>query len=176
MRCKPNHKGSKSGRSLSGAFVFLLIGMYAVFSLLLVLIGASVYQRIAEAAEYNAHIRTSLTYIASKVRAGDEAGAVAVETVDGVPVLVLDQRFDGDLYRTRIYYLPDSDGKGGALYELFVIEDGEGGEPVDLTDGERITQAVAFNMLEVNGGLELSITLPDQVIQSLYLHLRAQAQ
>ena len=169
MRAK---KAGGSGRSVSGVFVFLLIGMYTVFSLLLVLIGAGVYQKIADAADYNAQVRTSLTYIASKVRAGDAAGAVSVRYEDGVPVLALDQDLDGDLYRTRIYYQPDEDGGGGALYELFSLEDGD---PADLTAGEKITEVSAFGVREAGSGLELSVTMPDGAEQSLYLHLRAQA-
>jgi len=170
MRSK---KGLGSGRNISGVFVFLLIGMYALFSLLLVLIGAGVYQRITDAADYNAQMRTSLTYVASKVRAGDEAGAVWVEDVDGATVLVLGQRYDGEMLYTRIYFLPDEGREGGALYEMFAIEDED--YPMDLADGERISEISAFAVRAVGGGLELSVTMTDGVEQTMYLHLRSQA-
>jgi len=172
MRSK---KGAGSGRSISGVFVFLLIGMYALFSLLLVLIGAGVYQRITDTAETNAQVRTSLSYIASKVRAGDEAGAVAVERIDGVAVLAFGQSYDGELYITRIYYLADEEGQGGALYEMAMLDDGE---PVDLEDlwgGDPITEISAFDVRLADGGLELSVTMPDGTEQSMYLRLRSQA-
>ncbi|MCL2811125.1 MAG: DUF4860 domain-containing protein [Clostridia bacterium] len=172
MRSK---KGAGSGRSISGVFVFLLIGMYALFSLLLVLIGAGVYQRITDTAETNAHVRTSLTYITSKVRAGDEAGAVAVEQIGGVAVLTFEQPYDGEMYVTRIYYLADEDGQGGALYELSVLDDGEPLDIEDLWAGDPITEIIAFDVRLADGGLELSVTMPDGAEQSMYLRLRSQA-
>ena len=168
MRSK---KGAGSGRSISGVFVFLLIAMYALFSLLLVLIGAGVYQRITDAAEINAQMRTSLTYVASKVRAGDEAGSVSVEQVNGVPVLVMGERYDGDVYYTRVYYLPADDGRGGTLYEMLSMDD-EGS--LDLADGEPIAEISAFDVRAADGGLELSVTMPDGAEQSMYLRLRSE--
>jgi len=168
MRSK---KGAGSGRSVSGVFVFLLIAMYALFSLLLVLIGAGVYQRITDAADTNAQIRTSLTYVASKVRAGDEAGSVTVERVDGVPVLVLAERYEGEVYYTRVYCLPDRGDRGGTLYEMLSMDDGEFAE---LADGEPISEVSAFDVRAADGGLELSVTMPDGAEQSMYLRLRSQ--
>jgi len=153
-------------------FVFLLIGMYALFSLLLVLIGAGVYQRITDAADLNAQMRTSLTYVAGKVRAGDEAGNVAVEQVDGAPVLVLAHRHEDEMLLTRIFFLPDGGGGGGALYELTAPADEE--EPLELTMGERISEVAAFHARMVGGGLELSVTMPGGAEHSMYLHLRSQ--
>ena len=168
-------KSAGSEHGISGIFVFLLIGMYAMFSLLLVLIGAGVYQRIIDAAEYNAQMRTSLTYIASKVRAGDEAGAVAVEYVDGLPVLVLGQAYEDELYCTRVYCLPDRGDKGGTLYELFSLDDGEPVDLLDLAEGARISEITAFDVRAIGAGLELSVTMPDGAEQSMYLYLRSQA-
>ena len=166
-----SNQGAGSGRSVSGVFVFLLIAMYALFSLLLVLIGAGVYQRITDAADYNAQMRTSLTYVASKVRAGDEAGAVTVERVNGVPVLVLGEPYDGEVYYTRIYCLPDRGAQGGTLYEMLSMDDGES---LDLMDGVPIAEIFAFDVRAADGGLELSVTMPGGAEQSMYLRLRSQ--
>lgn len=165
-----SRKIAGSGRSISGLFVFLLLGLYAVFSLLLVLIGAGVYQGIANDADHNAQMRTSLSYIASKVRANDEAGAVSVEYVEGAPVLVLDQWLDGELFRTHIYYLEDEDGPGGALYELSRMDDGEA---PDLAEGERIADVSAFDAQEIDGGVNMSVALRDGSEHSMRLRLRA---
>ena len=167
MRTK---RSAASGRSISGFFVFLLVGMFAVFSLLLVLIGAGVYRGIAEKAECNAQSRTSLSYVASKIRAGDAAGAISVEYVDGAPVLLLEEKYEDELLQTRIYYLPDEDGQGGALYELFSI--GSGGIP-ELDTGERIAEISAFDVREVDGRLELRVTMRNGSGQSMRLRQRA---
>lgn len=164
-------KGVGAEHSISGVFVFLLIAMYALFSLLLVLIGAGAYQRITDAAAYNAQMRTSLTYVASKVRAGDVLGAVTVEQVDGVPVLVLEERYDDEVYYTRVYCLPNEDGQGGTLYEMLSID---GSESMDLSDGEPIAEVSAFDVRMAEGGLELNLTMPDGAERSMYLCLRSQ--
>lgn len=167
------NKGISSGRSVSGLFVFLLIGMYAIFSLLLVLVGAGVYQGIANDADHNSQMRTSLSYIASKVRAGDEAGAVIVEYQDDKPILVLRQRYADEAYKTRIYFLPGHEGSSGALYELFSLDDEE--DELDLEIGERIADVSAFDVREVDGCVELSVTMKDGTAQSMRLRLRSQA-
>ncbi len=164
-------KNIKSGQSVSGMFVFLLLGMYALFSLLLVLIGAGVYQGIADSADHNAQRRTSLSYIASKVRAGDEAGAVTVESYEGNPMLVLSQQYEGEMLKTFIFYQPNETGEGGAICELFTVAD----EELDLSAGERIADVSAFDVRAEDGHVELSVTMPDGTEEAMWLQLRAQA-
>ena len=70
-------------------FVVLLYGLFALLSLLLILIGARVYKRTVEHTEARGDVRASLSYVANKVRAADR---VSLETRDGLSVLVLDRR------------------------------------------------------------------------------------
>ncbi len=91
-------------------FVVLLYGLFALLSLLLILIGARVYKRTVEHTEARGDVRASLSYVANKVGAADR---VSLETRDGLSVLVLTQEFDGDLFETCIYYT------GGVLREWF---------------------------------------------------------
>lgn len=52
-------------------FVVLLYGLFALLSLLLILIGARVYKRTVEHTEARGDVRASLSYVANKVRAAD---------------------------------------------------------------------------------------------------------
>ena len=69
---------------ISGVFVFLLLGLFAVFSTVMVLMGAKAYKGTADrAAEHNAQ-RIAGAYVRSMVRSDDQNGGVRVEDVDGV--------------------------------------------------------------------------------------------
>ncbi len=96
---------SKSGPShaISGVFVFLLLGIFAVFSTVMVLLGAKAYKATAErAAEHNAS-RISNAYIRSMVRGDDCSSGVRLEEIDGLNIITLVNEYDGEEYLTRIY-------------------------------------------------------------------------
>lgn len=156
-----------SGRSVSSLFVYMLIGMFALFSLLLVLIGAGAYQGIVRDEEHTAQVRTSLSYIASKVRAGDATGAVFVEEYQGTSVLALRQ--DAESAITRIYCLPGDQDVEPGLYELFT--DAE--EEPNLEDGQRIADVTAFEARQVDGGIEIGVTTAMGDAQRMRLRLRS---
>ena len=50
-------------------FVFLLLGMFAVFSLMAVVAGAGVYRSVVEAGSPDGQTAMPLSYVANKVRA-----------------------------------------------------------------------------------------------------------
>lgn len=165
-------KSKATKHSISSAFIFLLVGVFAVFSLLLVLIGVGAYRGVVEDASQNAQVRTSLSYIANKVRAADATGEVRVEDWQGVPVLVMQEWYDADLYETRLYFLPDE--QGGGLYEHFMYT----GDAQDWTpaDGDRIADISALTIKSEAGRLVLGMTTTDGQPLTLRLALRAAAQ
>jgi hypothetical protein len=154
------------GGDISGLFVFLLIAVFAVFSLLLVLIGSNAYRGIVDNAEQNARLRTSLSYIASKVRACDAADAVTVERRGGASVLLLNQAYEDGLYQTRIYALRAEEGVG--LYELFTKAD----RVPTLTDGQHIADVAGFDVQAEAEGVRLRVALLDGSEESLFLRQR----
>lgn len=112
--------------SISGAFVFMLLGVFAVFSMLLVLLGAQAYRTTVDSAAAHTQKRIVTAFVRNAVRAQDEAGAIAVEEHDGLPVLALTSEMDGERYVQYIYSC------NGQLCELFTSaeygfapEDGE---------------------------------------------------
>lgn len=90
---------------IGGLFVFLLLAMMALFSLVSVMLGIQVYNRVVGTTENNSASRTSLSYISSKVRNGDEAGMVSFKRIDDMDVVVLGSDKDGTIYNTYIYFL-----------------------------------------------------------------------
>ena len=82
--------------SISGAFVFTLLGAFAVFSMLLVVLGAQAYRTTVDGASAHTRKRIAAAFVRNAVRAQDERGAIAVEDRDGLPVLALTSEWDGE--------------------------------------------------------------------------------
>ena len=108
-----NAKHSRVQHSMQGVFVFVLLGLFAVMSTLMVLLGAQMYRHTVDRATANNDRRMLGAYVRSMVRAGDAAGAVAVERYGDVTALALHELIDGEEYVTWLY------GYQGFLYEQF---------------------------------------------------------
>ena len=59
--------------SISGAFVFTLLGAFAVFSMLLVVLGAQAYRTTVDGASAHTRKRIAAAFVRNAVRAQDEA-------------------------------------------------------------------------------------------------------
>lgn len=55
--------------SISGAFVFLLLGVFAVFSMLLTVLGAQAYREIIDESSSHTRGRIMQTFVRNAVRA-----------------------------------------------------------------------------------------------------------
>lgn len=75
--------------SISGAFVFTLLGVFAVFSMLLVVLGAQAYRTTVDGASAHTRKRIAAAFGAQRGARAGRAGAIAVEDRDGLPVLAL---------------------------------------------------------------------------------------
>jgi hypothetical protein len=118
----PNHV-------ISGAFAFLLLGIFAVFSTVMVLLGAKAYRSAVERTGVHSAARISTAYIRSMLRADDETEAIFFEEAEGTvssdeqeePVtlltLALRNNYDGEAFITRIYVYD------GYLREWFTREE-----------------------------------------------------
>lgn len=94
-------------------FVLTLFGVFAVSAVLLVLVGAGVYQKTVSSMEDNYSTRTSYAYITEKIRSLDSKNSMSLETIDDIPSIVLSETIDNTTYHTYLY---EKDGK---LMELF---------------------------------------------------------
>ena len=92
----------KNNHAISGVFVFLLLGIFAIFSTIMVVMGAKAYRGMVERADIHNSVRVASSYIRTMLRSNDEAGVLRVEDVDGVQTITMENDW-GDIYVTRIY-------------------------------------------------------------------------
>ncbi|MDO4573183.1 MAG: DUF4860 domain-containing protein, partial [Clostridia bacterium] len=98
MRKGFRHENQGAG-AVRGVFLFALLAVFALLSLIVVLGGARVYRAIDARGAQNYAARTALSYVAGKVRAGDEAEGLRVEALeDGAALLCLSSEYGGEEY------------------------------------------------------------------------------
>ena len=138
--------------SMQGVFVFVLLGLFAVMSTLMVLLGAQMYRGTVDRAAGSNDYRVLSAYVRSMVRAQDGAGAVGVERFGDVTALKLTEDIDGDEYVTWIYRYE------GSLCEQFTEAEYEfdpsaGTEicPVGDFEPELDGSLVTVHMTDMNG-------------------------
>lgn len=131
--------------------LFLIFILCSVFT---ILIGSRVYQNIRTRNDDSFYTGTAMAYISNKVRQSDAADSIGVQTIDGLPVLVLTRRYGDICYETWIYT------KNGSLMELYA----EQGSGFSTDDGLVIMDcaSVDFSIGEEPGGEYLTITLSGQ--------------
>lgn len=127
--------------AVNGLLTLLIYGIFALFSLFLVVIGARVYQNIVSAGRENTQLRASFSYVANKVRMSTRAaGTVRIEEREGLDVLILESQVEG--YETRIYYYD------GALREAYQASE----QPFSPRLGEKLMELSEFRMEETQTG------------------------
>ncbi|WP_148411709.1 DUF4860 domain-containing protein [Murimonas intestini] len=94
-------------------FTLALFCVFAASSVLVTVIGAGVYKSVTSHMQINNTSRTSLAYIAEKIRQNDMASSVSAQEIEGHTALVLSEYYDGTEYATYIYE------DEGQLKELF---------------------------------------------------------
>ncbi len=98
----------KKAHSIDMLFMLILFSVFAVMSVLLILIGSNVYGKIADNQEVNGNSRNILSYVTNKVRTCQVKDGVYIEEKDGTPVLVIVNSDDEYGYETLIF---EKDGK-----------------------------------------------------------------
>jgi len=132
----------RRGGMAGAMFTILLFLVFVLCALFTVLIGGRVYENINARTENTYRKDVALSYIANKVRQGDEAGRVSLTEMDGLTVLKLEQMIQDSVYVTEIYY------QDGRLWELFT--DAESG--LGVGDGNEILECSPVSM-EMTGRL-----------------------
>ncbi len=127
--------------------VLLITGIFILASLMLINVGIGAYKNIVLANNDNFQLRTSLSYVATKVRQTDTARSMYMEEKEGMPVLVLGEDVQGVRYETLIYHYK------GYLCELYR----EAGMDYDLSYGVQAIEIDQFEMkLKDDGYLQLT--------------------
>lgn len=149
--------------SLSGAFVFVLMGVFALFCVIMVLISAGLFKSVYRRTEAETEKRILYNYIGNAVRASDRSGAVTVRENGGVKALVLSNTEGDNVYENSIYLYE------GALREIYLEKDSE----FHPEYGEIIAPAEGFDAAIENGLLTVSIVSPGGESRALRVYLKA---
>ena len=112
-------KQKSGGHAISGAFVFLLLGMFALFSTLLVLLCAQAYRNTVDQTAAHRDARIIQSFMRNTLRAEDAAQAIGFTTVDGIDALTVSNDYDGETY-IRYFYCYE-----GVLCDLFISENAD---------------------------------------------------
>lgn len=129
-------KQKEKGWIVSFLCSIILLGIFAIGALLLLNVGVRVYKNIVMNNAENYKLRTSLSYVATKLRQTDAQGSVGIEEREELPVLCL-REMDGELeMETLIYFYQ------GGLREIYQMA-GAGFMP---DSGEVIVELADFTM------------------------------
>ena len=145
-------------QSITGIFVFVLLGLFAIMSTLMVLLSAQMYRSTVSVADQTGEFRIQLSYLRSMVRGMDSTDNVRVDTWtdeesgESIPMVVFVEDYDGDEYLTQVYVY------NGQLMERFT----EAIYAFDPEDGETICRADSMQAAMENGLLLVRLELDGQ--------------
>ena len=118
-------------------FTLTLFAVFAAASLIVVFIGAEVYSSTIARADTSFEINSTLSFVTTKIRQHDSAGAVRLDHVLGTPALVLTQAIGEAYFETWIYHYD------GVLRELFINR--ENVDALWLGAGQALVSVFYFN-------------------------------
>ena len=141
----------KKPHSISVLFMLVLFTIFAVLSVLLIIIGSNVYGNIVDSQEKNGNGRNILSYVTNKVRTAESTGQVFIEEKEGIPVLVI----SGNEQETLIFY------KDGNLKEATI----SAGDDYNLFFGDVIATVdnFSFQINKDTNMLKLSVDIDNKV-------------
>lgn len=143
----------RSSHSITGVFVFLLLGMFAVFSTIMVVLGARAYRGVTERQTHHNAERIAPAYLRSMVRAADEHNALRIEPGEnGSDMLVIVQWYDGEPATTYIYC------HEGVLCESFLSADVD----FDPAEGETVCSLQGMKLSLEDGLLQVELQHADR--------------
>ena len=123
--------------------IIVTLGIFGISCLLLANIGIRVYKNVVLANDNNFELRTSLSYVATKIRQTDTVGYPKMEQKDGVDLLILGEEIEGNMFETLIFH------KDGSLYEIYQ----EAGAEYELDYGQETMEIENFSIQLTSTGL-----------------------
>jgi hypothetical protein len=145
----------KSTHAISGVFVFLLLGLFAVFSTVMVLMGAKAYRGMVEESAMHNSLRVASSYIRTMLRSNDESDVLKVEDVDGIHTITMENDW-GDIYVTRLYVYDGKLREWFAMAEIpFVPQNGESVCDLDSMHAEIVDGILKVNVVRNEMDMEI---------------------
>jgi hypothetical protein len=162
---KEKKSNAMTSHAVGGLFIFCLIALFAVLAVTLTLTGMRAYQSVSESSADNSEAQIVLSYLLNKTHAMDSTGSVSIQEENGVEFLCLNERWDDEVYQTRIYALD------GQMLEYYCGAEDE--FRPELGDPLADVQELSFRMLEPRL-LLVSVILPDGNAEEMHIALRSQ--
>jgi hypothetical protein len=129
---------------IDAMFILLLYGMFALFSMLTMIIGVHFYKDLTEDSANRGDLRTALSYVANRFRAADTVNGISLENRGGVDALVLREQLGGHSAETLIYCYD------GALREFLLVPD-LGGQGFVPSEGDELVMVSDFSVTQDEG-------------------------
>ena len=129
---------------ISGLFVFLLLGIFALSGAVMVLIGSQVYKGSADRTAAHNQDRIAAAYVRTKLREADGLAMLSAETLDGADHLEIDNEEEGTV---TILYVKD-----GMLHEWYTVKQLAQTMDMDVWGGEPVCELDAMEF-SVEGNL-----------------------
>ena len=143
----------KRAQRIDTVFVLFIFSVFAVSILIVLMLGASIYHNITEMSEEGADERLALSYIWTKTKKSNDAGALKIDDFYGENALIIDEVIGDRHFQTIIYY------EDGWLLELFA----EKGFGLARSDGSRILRVESLKFEAIEYGL-IKITAGNRTI------------
>lgn len=100
-------------------FVLTLFALFTLSSILVIILGANVYQKTVQEMDSNYSSRTSYSYFSEKLHQSDQNSTVSILYFEDQNVLCIEQTLNDTEYRTYLYEY------NGALMECFTRAENE---------------------------------------------------
>lgn len=143
--------------------VLLIICIFAVSAMVLVNVGAIIYKNIAENNLETFQVRTSLSYVKTKINQYDSLEGVKVVEQDGMKQLVLSETIDNEVYDTIVYFYK------GKLLEITHAQ----GTEFEPENGFTILSVNQFELSETNGLIKLVATNKAGESETMFVKVRS---
>ena len=144
------------GQKIDTVFVLIIFCVFAISVLMVLMLGANIYQNVTETTQEDSAERLALSFIWTKLKNDDVAGNMSVGRFHSCPALFFDEEFDRTIYRTVIYHYD------GWVYELFSEKDldflpEDGTKLVEISDLR--FDELEYGMIKIStGGLSLLVS------------------
>ncbi len=153
------------GHVIDLLFTLALFCVFAATAFLVVLMGANIYKKTVTDMAQNNNTRTSISYLAEKIRQNDVMSGISIGDVEGAAALILEQKVGKSSYQTWIY------SSGGALCEVMVAK----GAKVKAADGQPIMELADLKIdRSEEGMLRLTTIDTDGTVSTIKLSLRCE--
>ena len=141
-------------------FVLALFCMFAMCTILLITMGARVYNRTIQNMQHNYEGRTAFAYVTEKIRQADQTAAITIGSFESCPALILTETIEDVDYHIYLY------SYNGYLMELMARED----VSLSPSSGQQILAVSAFSVEKIKDQLySFSITTTNQKEYHLYI-------